>query len=146
MKPIFSVSIQNASRCQSIPNRNQIRRWVKASNRVECEVTIRFVDTEEGQWLNREYRNKDYATNVLTFPLTEFPHLMGDIIICVPVVEQEAIDMGISLEAHFAHLVVHGVLHLHGYDHEENAPAELMEAMETEILSNLGYANPYLIT
>lgn len=146
MKPSLSLTIQRASQASSIPSRPLIKRWVSAAVRVDTEVNIRFVDAEEGQSLNRDYRHKDYATNVLTFPLTEFPHLMGDIVICVPVVEQEASAMGVPLEAHYAHLVVHGVLHLHGYDHEEEAPAILMEAMETEILLKLGYANPYLIT
>ncbi|HSG93076.1 MAG TPA: rRNA maturation RNase YbeY, partial [Methylotenera sp.] len=91
-------------------------------------------------------RNKDYATNVLTFPLTEEPHLMGDIIICAPVVAKEAKDQNKDLLAHYAHLTVHGILHLHGYDHETDAQAELMEGLETAIVTKLGYASPYLIT
>jgi probable rRNA maturation factor len=105
-----------------------------------------MVDEAEGRTLNRTYRDKDYATNVLTFPLSEEPQLMGDIIICAPVVAAEAIAQNKPLEAHYAHLTVHGILHLHGYDHEIEAQAELMESLETAIVTKLGYANPYLIT
>lgn len=108
-------------------------------------MTIRIVDTEEGRQLNSMYRGKDYATNVLTFPLTEEPHLMGDIIICAPVVEAEAKAQNKSLLAHYAHLTVHGILHLHGYDHETEPQAELMEGIETAIVTKLGYPAPYLI-
>ena len=117
-----------------------------AALRVDTEVTIRIVDENEGRELNNHYRGKDYATNVLTFPLTEEPYLMGDIIICAPVVEAEAQAQNKTLEAHYAHLTVHGILHLHGYDHETDAQAELMEELETAIITKLGYASPYLIT
>ncbi|HQM87790.1 MAG TPA: rRNA maturation RNase YbeY, partial [Methylotenera sp.] len=113
---------------------------------VDTEVTIRIVDEDEGRALNNTYRGKDYATNVLTFPITETPHLMGDIVMCAPVVATEALAQHKSIEAHYAHLTVHGILHLHGYDHEIAAQAELMESLETAIISKLGYANPYLIT
>ena len=105
----------------------------------------RIVDADEARALNHEYRGKDYATNVLTFPLTEEPHLMGDII-CAEVIAQEALMQNKPLIAHYAHLTVHGILHLHGYDHETEAQAGLMEAIETQIVTKLGYANPYLIT
>ena len=95
--------------------------------------------------LNLAYRGRDYATNVLTFWLTEEPHLMGDIIICAPVVVKEALDQNKTLIAHYAHLTVHGVLHLHGYDHENEHQAALMEGLEISILHKLGYANPYLV-
>lgn len=141
-----SLSVQYATQASQVPTKQQLRRWVRAAVRVETEVTIRFVDADEGRALNSAYRGKDYATNVLTFPLTEEPHLMGDIIICVPVVESEAHAQQKSLEAHYAHLTVHGVLHLHGYDHETEPQAELMESLEVTILKKLGYANPYLFT
>ncbi|HEY0842961.1 rRNA maturation RNase YbeY [Methylotenera sp.] len=144
--PKLAASIQYASTADNIPSASQFRKWAKAALRVDTEVTIRIVDAEEGQLLNNTYRGKDYATNVLTFPLTEEPHLMGDIIICAPVVATEAKAQQKSLEAHYAHLTVHGILHLHGYDHETDAQAELMEGLETAIVTKLGYASPYLIT
>ncbi len=142
----LKFSLQNVSQLANIPTKTLFKKWAKAALRVDCEVTIRIVDAQEALELNSQYRGKDYATNVLTFPLTETPHLMGDIIICAPVVVAEAKAQNKPLEAHFAHLTVHGVLHLHGYDHEIEAQAELMEAIEIQILAKLGYANPYLIT
>ncbi len=144
--PKLSIAIQIASNQINVPTRAQFRKWAKATIRVDTEVTIRIVDEAEGRELNKMYRAKDYATNVLTFPLTEEPHLMGDIIICAPVVATEALAQNKPLEAHYAHLTVHGVLHLHGYDHEIEAQAELMESLETAIVCKLGYADPYLIT
>jgi len=144
--PKLSIAIQIASNQSNLPTRTQFRKWAKATIRVDTQVTIRIVDEAEGRELNKMYRAKDYATNVLTFPLTEEPHLMGDIIICAPVVAAEALAQNKPLEAHYAHLTVHGVLHLHGYDHEIEAQAELMESLETAIVCKLGYADPYLIT
>lgn len=144
--PKLHASIQVASDDKNLPTPAQFRKWAKAALRVDTEVTIRIVDEDEGRILNRNYRNKDYATNVLTFPLTEEPHLMGDIIICAPVVAKEAKEQHKDLLAHYAHLTVHGILHLHGYDHETDAQAELMEGLETAIVTKLGYASPYLIT
>lgn len=109
-----------------------------------AEITLRLVDDEEGRALNRDYRGKDYATNVLTFPLHDAP-LIGDLVLCAPVVAQEAAEQGIPLLAHYAHLVVHGVLHLQGFDHENDDDAAEMEARETQIVMNFGYADPYLI-
>ena len=144
--PKLSLTIQYATTSTLLPTCKQVRQWAKAALRVDSEVTIRFIDEQEGCQLNNFYRGKDYATNVLTFPLTETPHLMGDIVICAPVVLSEAKSQNKPLEAHFAHLTVHGILHLHGYDHETEAQAELMESIEIQILAKLGYANPYLIT
>lgn len=143
--PQLRLSIQRATQRET-PSRSQFLRWVKAALNVDTEVTIRIVSANEGRALNAAYRGKDYATNVLTFPLTEEPHLMGDIILCAPVVEKEAREQGKDLMAHYAHMTVHGILHLHGYDHETEAQAELMEALEVETLRKLGYANPHLIT
>ena len=144
--PQVKLSVQIASELANLPTKAQFKKWAKAALRVDTEVTIRIVDEAEGCALNSTYRGKDYATNVLTFPLTETPHLMGDIIICAPVVVAEAAAQTKSIEAHFAHLTVHGVLHLHGYDHETEPQAELMESLEITILQKLGYANPYVIT
>jgi probable rRNA maturation factor len=141
----LNLSVQFVSNQEGLPTRTQFKKWVKATLRVDTEVTIRVVDEEEGRMLNSTYRGKDYATNVLTFPLTEMPHLIGDIIICAPVVEAEAHAQNKSIEAHYAHLTVHGVLHLHGYDHITEPQAELMESLEVTILRKLGYANPYRI-
>jgi probable rRNA maturation factor len=144
--PQLSLSVQFASPFANLPTANQFRKWAKAALRVDTEATIRIVDEDEGRALNLAYRDKDYATNVLTFPLSETPHLMGDIVICAPIVMKEAAEQHKLIEAHFAHLTVHGVLHLHGYDHEDAHQAELMESVEIQILAKLGYANPYLIT
>ena len=144
--PKLHASIQIASEENNLPSPAQFRKWAKAALRVDTEVTIRIVDEAEGRMLNHTYRDKDYATNVLTFPLTEEPYLMGDIIICAPVVAKEAKEQHKDLFAHYAHLTVHGILHLHGYDHETEAQAELMEGLETAIVTKLGYASPYLIT
>lgn len=142
--PNIKLSVQNASELANIPTKAQFKKWAKAALRVDTEVTIRIVDEDEGRALNRDYRGKDYATNVLTFPLAEEPHLMGDIIICAPIVASEAKTQNKSLEAHYAHLTVHGILHLHGYDHENDEQAGLMESIEVTILQKLGYANPYV--
>ena len=144
--PQLKLSIQFASNALHIPSKAQFKKWVNATIRVDTEVTIRVVDADEGRELNSMYRGKDYATNVLTFALSEVPHLMGDIIICAPVVEAEAQSQHKTLEAHYTHLTIHGILHLHGYDHETAPQAELMEGIETAIVTKLGYASPYLIT
>ena len=144
--PNLKISTQFATEETNLPSKLQLRKWAKNSIRVDTEVTIRIVDEPEGRALNNTYRGKDYATNVLTFPLVEEPHLIGDIVLCAPIVAAEAIAQNKTLEAHYAHLTVHGVLHLHGYDHEIEAQAQLMETIEIQILAKLGYANPYLIT
>jgi probable rRNA maturation factor len=142
--PQLDFSLQLASQENNLPTEAEFRRWVRAALRVDTSVTIRIVDAEEGRVLNATYRGKDYATNVLTFPLTEHPYLMGDIVICAPVVAREAIEQGKTLLAHYAHMTVHGVLHLHGYDHEVDAQAALMESMEMAAMQKLGFANPYV--
>ena len=128
---------------EQMPSVAQFRKWARSALAVDAEITLRIVDELEGRTLNRTYRGKDYATNVLTFPLTEEPLLMGDIILCAPVVAKEAQDQHKSLQAHFAHLTIHGVLHLQGYDHETEPQAELMEANEIRMMRKLGYADPY---
>jgi len=146
--PKLSLSVQYAVKPEEVPTRYQFRRWVKAALSRDAEIALRIVDDEEGRALNRDYRGKDYATNVLTFvyddefPGAELP-LAGDIVLCAPVVASEAAQQGKPVEAHYAHLTVHGVLHLQGYDHETDAEARTMEAMETKIVTKLGYADPY---
>ena len=144
--PQLKISTQFATTHAHLPSKLQLKKWAKAALRVETEVTIRIVDEHEARALNSQYRGKDYATNVLTFPITESPILMGDIVICAPVVAAEAIAQNKSITEHFAHLTVHGMLHLSGFDHETEPQAELMEALEVQILAKLGYANPYLVT
>ena len=143
--PQLDITIQIASELANIPAKLQFKKWAKAALRVDTVVTIRIVDAQEALELNSTYRGKDYATNVLTFPLTEEPILMGDIIICAPVVAAEAGTQNKDLMAHYAHLTVHGMLHLCGFDHENEYQAELMESLEITILQKLGYANPYLV-
>jgi probable rRNA maturation factor len=144
--PVLSLSVQYACNDDALPSRPQVRRWVKkALEGDSAEVTVRFVDAEEGQMLNREYRHKDYATNVLSFPYAPNPEMAGDLVLCLPVVLKEAAEQKKPAEAHFAHLIVHGMLHLQGYDHETgDEDAEIMEAREREILAALGYPDPYL--
>ena len=142
--PQLSLSLQIASELANIPTKAQFKKWAKATLRVDTEVTIRVVDEDEGRALNSQFRGKDYATNVLTFSLSEAPHLMGDIVLCAAIVATEAIAQNKSLEAHFAHLTVHGILHLHGYDHQIDEQAGLMESIEVTTLQKLGYANPYV--
>ena len=128
--------------------RPQLRRWVQASLFAPAELTIRFVDAEEGRVLNRDYRAKDYATNVLTFAYNDGDEddsavTQADIILCTDVLQREAAEQGKTLAAHTAHLVVHGVLHAQGYDHESDAEATEMEGIEIDVLARLGLENPY---
>jgi probable rRNA maturation factor len=143
----LSLSVQYADpRLQESVPRAQIRRWVQASLLAPAELTVRFVDAAEGQTLNRDYRGKDYATNVLTFAYTEDDDsevTQADIILCTDVLQTEAAEQKKTVADHAAHLIVHGVLHAQGYDHEEDEEAEEMEALEIEILAALGFANPY---
>ncbi len=144
MKPTLTLAVQFATKPEGTPTRHQFRKWVLAALEADAEVTLRITDAEEGQSLNRDYRGKDYATNVLTFPLNDEP-LLGDIVLCAPVVAKEAAEQQKPLEAHYAHLTIHGILHLQGYDHETEQDAEVMEARETQLMTKLGYADPYRI-
>ena len=118
-------------------------RWARAALVGGGEITIRLVDAEEGQALNNEYRGKDYATNVLSFPYDTEPVVMGDLVICPSVVAREAAEQNKPLAAHYAHLTVHGMLHLQGWDHDNDDDAEAMENEEKEILAAMGYPDPY---
>ncbi len=139
----LSLAVQYASSAQGLPTRAQFRRWIMAALERDAQITLRIVDETEGHALNRDYRGKDYATNVLTFVYDDIGHLSGDIVICACVVEREAREQHKDLRAHFAHLTVHAVLHLQGYEHDNETDAVAMEARETAILMKLGYADPY---
>ena len=143
----LALTVQYAVEKDGLPTRSQLRAWAQSALLRDADVTVRLVDAEEGRALNRQYRGRDGATNVLTFVLT-FAYdgsgpLSGDIALCVPVVEREAREQHKNPQAHYAHLVVHGMLHLQGYDHEKAADARVMEALEAEIVTGLGYADPY---
>jgi probable rRNA maturation factor len=144
----LNLSVQYACHAEGLPLRPDIRSWARAALDVDGKrggtVTIRFVDAEEGRELNHEYRGKDYATNVLSFPYDTEPLLFGDLVICPEVVAREAAEQGKPLAAHYAHLIVHGMLHLQGYDHETGEEdARHMEAQEINLLAALGFPNPY---
>jgi probable rRNA maturation factor len=144
------VDIQMASASEEAPDPQSIERWVSAAidnQRDSTELSIRIVDTEEGRALNEQFRGSTGATNVLSFPFeNESPEplpLIGDIVICAPVVRKEASDQNKTLNAHWAHMIIHGVLHLLGYDHQNETDANLMESLETEIMQGLGFPPPY---
>lgn len=139
----LSLAVQYAADDSALPTRWRIRRWVAASIEGPARVTVRFVDLEEGRSLNARYRGKDYATNVLSFPYIPPPRVEGDLVICPAVVRREAQEQSKAAQAHFAHLIVHGMLHLQGFDHENDADAARMEDRERKILLRLGYPDPY---
>jgi probable rRNA maturation factor len=140
---VLALSVQYGVAGRRLPSARRIRSWAKAALLTDAQVTLRLVGKREGRQLNREFRGKDYATNVLTFAYPEIEPLSGDIVLCAPVVAGEARTQGKAIEAHYAHLVVHGMLHLQGYDHENSDDAEVMETLEAEIVMKLGYADPY---
>ncbi len=148
-RPELSLSLQFADpRHRALLPRHKVARWVRAALEAPGEITVRIVGAEEGLALNRDYRQKDYATNVLTFDYTAEPVVTADLVLCAPVVEAEALAAGKDLAAHYAHLLVHGTLHAQGYDHEGEDPesleaAEFMESREREVLAALGFADPY---
>ena len=148
----LDVSVSYGLPRTGIPSAASFRRWAAAACEgriMKADLAIRLVDNKEGLSLNRHYRGKDYATNVLSFP-AELPPgvdmpmpLLGDLVICAPVVAREAAEQGKELGAHYAHLTVHGILHLLGLDHDDDREAEAMEQLEREILAGLGYEDPY---
>lgn len=133
-----------ASAHRELLTRSKVTSWIRHALAVDAEITVRIVDTEEGQKLNREFRKKDYATNVLTFDYQQEPTVMADLVLCAPVVEREAKEQNKTLEEHYAHLLVHGTLHAQGWDHETSEQdAEEMEAYETDIMKEMGFEDPY---
>ena len=137
-------NLKDAARHRAALPRHAVARCIRHALESDAEITVRIVDAEEGQALNRSYRQKDYATNVLTFDYTQEPIVTADLVLCAPVVAKEAKENKKTLAAHYAHLLVHGTLHAQGWDHETSeADAETMEAREIEILAGLGVKNPY---
>ena len=129
---------------RAVLRRPAVARWISHALTAPAEIAVRIVGDDEGRALNRQYRRKDYATNVLTFDYARQPVVMADLVLCGPVIEREAQEQGKSLQAHYAHLLVHGALHAQGYDHEtDDAGALEMESLEILLLSALGFANPY---
>ena len=137
--------IQDAARHRAALPRHSVARWIRHALESDAEITVRIVNSDEGQSLNRDYRQKDYATNVLTFDYTQAPLVTADLVLCAPIVAKEAKENKKTLHDHYAHLLIHGTLHAQGFDHETGQKdAEEMEAREIEILAGLGIKNPYL--
>jgi len=152
--PKLSLAVQYVSKDQHLPTRSQLRRWFKVALNFDASIVLRIVDEVEGRELNSRYRGKDYATNVLTFVYDDLnspnamsistePVLHGDVVMCAPVVAREAIAQHKTGLAHYAHLVIHAVLHLQGYDHKNEADAHKMESLETALMLKLRYPEPY---
>ncbi len=142
--PELTLSLQFAdARHRAALPRHKVARWLRAALELPAEITVRIVGDDEGQSLNRDFRGKDYATNVLTFDYEHEPVVQADLVLAAGVVEREAMDLGIAVVDHYAHLLVHGALHAQGYDHEADDEAAAMESRETAILLSLGIADPY---
>ena len=143
--PKLNLSVQYPGGASNAPSRTEVRRWVRASCDCAAEIAIRFVDEDEARRLNQSYRGKNYATNVLSFPYATGELLAGDLVLCAAVVQAEAQQQRKEIGAHYTHLVIHGMLHLQGYDHERSADdAKIMEAREIAILATLGISDPYI--
>ena len=145
MEPKPIIVIQDMVHKKPILKKTQCLKWLLPIVDKNAEITIRIVDNDESINLNNIYRKKKYPTNVLSFLVDDEVHLIGDIVLCAPVIEKEALEQSKKIEAHYAHLIIHGALHLYGYDHENKKDADIMEAKEIKILTKLGYKNPYLI-
>ncbi len=143
-RPELTLSLQfaDATHRAQLP-RHKVARWIRAALEAPAQIAVRIVGADEGQALNRDFRGKDYATNVLTFDYAHEPEVEADLVICAPVVAREAKDLRIAIADHYAHLLVHGTLHAQGWDHEADDEAEAMEARESAILLALGFADPY---
>lgn len=143
-RPPLTLSLQFADAGdRAIVPRHKVVRWIRAALEASGEITVRIVGAEEGRALNREYRAKDCATNVLTFDYAREPVVVADLVLCAPVLRREARETGVALDAHYAHLLVHGTLHAQGYDHETDDQARTMEARESALMRALGFADPY---
>jgi probable rRNA maturation factor len=144
MRPELHLSLQFADpRHRERLPRHRVARWIRAALDAPAQLAVRIVDADEARALNRDYRGRDYATNVLTFDYERTPTVVADLVLCAPVVEAEAKAQRLDLEAHYAHLLVHGTLHAQGFDHQRDAEARVMEARESELMLALGFADPY---
>ncbi|MCU0773000.1 MAG: rRNA maturation RNase YbeY [Ideonella sp.] len=144
MKPPLSLSLQFADRsARALLPRHRVARWIRAALERPGEIAVRIVGETEGRTLNRDYRGKDYATNVLTFDYARDPVVQADLVLCAPVIEREAVERGIALDAHYAHLLVHGTLHAQGWDHLRAAEARRMEREESRLMGWLGFPDPW---
>ena len=143
-KPTLALSLQfiDAAHRAELP-RHRVQRWMRAALDSPAQMAVRIVGEDEGRTLNRDWRGQDHATNVLTFDYERQPLVMADLVLCAPVVEREAVAQGKPLAAHYAHLLVHGVLHAQGWNHERAADARRMEVQETALLLALGFDDPY---
>jgi len=141
----LALNVQYATRCKDLPSERSLKMWCRAALLSDCEIALRIVGAREGESLNARFRGKTYPTNVLTFVYATGAACVGDLVLCAPVVKKEARIQGKSARAHWAHLVVHGMLHLQGFDHERPADARRMERRETQILAELGYPDPYVV-
>ena len=137
------AKFEDATLHRATLSRHKVTRWIRHALESPAEITVRIVDAQEGQALNRDYRQKDDATNILTFDYTMEPLVTADLVLCAPVVAQEAKEQGKTLEAHYAHLIVHGTLHAQGWDHDLEEDAQVMEMRETDLMARLGFDNPY---
>jgi probable rRNA maturation factor len=145
MRPVLQLSLQFADpRHRALLPRHKVMRWIRAALEAPAQIAVRIVDADEAQALNRDYRQRDYATNVLTFDYQHEPEVIADLILCAPVVEREAAELGKPVAEHYAHMLVHGTLHAQGYDHEADDEAQVMEARESALMRALGFADPYL--
>jgi probable rRNA maturation factor len=145
MESKLIIAIQDMVHKKPVLKKTQCLKWLLPIVDKNAEITIRIVDNDESINLNNIYRKKKSPTNVLSFLVDDEVRLIGDIVLCAPVIQKEALEQSKKLEAHYAHLIIHGALHLYGYDHENKKDADIMEAKEIKILTKLGYKNPYLI-
>jgi probable rRNA maturation factor len=144
LTPALKLSLQFADAThRALLPRHHVQRWLRTALNGPAQITVRIVGSEEGRCLNRDYRQKDHATNVLTFDYEREPVVIADLVLCAPVVEAEALAQGKTIAAHYAHLLLHGALHARGFDHQTKAQAKAMEGMESELMLGLKFADPY---
>ena len=143
-RPPLTLSLQFADKSdRALLPRHKVAGWIRAALEAPAQITVRIVDQEEGLALNRDYRGQGHATNVLTFDYSRAPIVLADLVLCAPVVQREAREQRLALEAHYAHLLIHGTLHAQGHDHLKATEARVMERRESQLMQALGFADPY---